>query len=359
AFFRSPLTGIWGESYSGGHLGPHIKKAGYDVVIIKGKARSPTYLTVVDDAVSFRDASGLWGRNTMETEDSVRKEMGEEKAKIMTIGPAGENLVRFACVCNDYYRQLGRTGAGAVMGSKNLKAIAFLGSGEVELADEDKFASVVKEVQARIPKDGPMTKFGTPAMVSARNALGAFPTHYWQRGYFDAHGGINALAMGKEILDRNKACWNCPVACGKMSSVKDGKYRGVTVEGPEYETIFAFGGLCDIGDIKAIAKANEVCDRLGLDTITAGNVIGFAMRAFELRKLDSSFPIRFGDEEVAMKLLEMIAQRQDLGDILADGVRAAAKTLGLDDIAVHVKGLEPPGTIRGGTTGWRSPMRSG
>jgi len=149
--------------------------------------------------------------------------------------------------------------------------------------------------------------------------------------------------MEKEILDKNKACWNCPVACGKMSSVKEGKYKGTVVEGPEYETIFAFGGLCEIADIKAIAKINEVCDNLGIDTITSGNVIGFAMRAYELGRLNSEFPMKFGDDEVVLKLLDMIARREGLGNVLAEGVKSASQILGLEDIAVHVKGLEPPG----------------
>lgn len=343
AFFKSPLTGIWGESYAGGHLGPHIRRAGYDAVIVTGRSNHPTYVSILDDAVSFHDASGLWGMNTIETEDAVRKDLGEEKARVMTIGPAGENMVRFACVCNDYYRQLGRAGAGAVMGSKNLKAMAFLGTGRIELADEEKFEETVREIFAKIPKDGPMTKLGTPRMVNAQNALGVFPTHYWQKGFFDAHASINAPTMAKEILDKNKACWNCPVACGKMSSVKDGKYAGTVVEGPEYETLFAFGGLCELADIKAVAKMNEACDLLGLDTITAGNTIGFAMRAYELGKIQSPFPIKFGDDEVTLKLIEMISRREGIGGTLADGVRMAAGNLGLDDIAVHVKGLEPPG----------------
>lgn len=343
AFFKSPLTGIWGESYSGGHLGPQIKKAGYDAIVIKNASPSPIYISVIDDDVQFHDATALWGKTTMETEDAVKKDIGESKAKVMTIGPAGENLVKFACICNDYYRQLGRAGAGAVMGSKKIKAIAFMGTKEVELENEEKFNAVVKEVLSRIPKDGSMTKYGTPVMVNNQNALGAFPTHYWQKGFFDSHIRINAPTMEKEILDKNKACWNCPVACGKMSSVKEGKYKGTVVEGPEYETIFAFGGLCEIADIKAIAKINEVCDNLGLDTITSGNVIGFTMRAYELGRLNSEFPVKFGDDDVVLKLLNMITKRKGLGNVLAEGVKSASKTLGLEDIAVHVKGLEPPG----------------
>lgn len=342
-FFKSPLTGIWGESYAGGHLGPHIKRAGYDGIVITGVSDRPVFLTIIDDVVEFHDANSLWGNNTRDTEDRVREISGESRMKVMTIGPAGENLVKFACICNDYFRQAGRAGGGAVMGSKKLKAIGILGTGKVELADGESFDKSVKEVLSKIPKDGPLTTEGTPVMVNAQNALGTFPTHYWQKGVFENYHKINSESMRKLIVDRNKACWNCPVACGKLSSVKDGEYRGTVVEGPEYETIFAFGGLCEIDDIRAIAKMNEVCDLLGMDTITSGNVVGFTMRAYELGKLESEFPIEFGDHSVTLKLLNMIAFREGIGDVLAEGVRGAAAKLGLEEIAVHVKGLEPAG----------------
>lgn len=342
AFFKSPQTGIWGESYAGGHLAPHIKKAGYDGIVVTGKAEGPVYLSIVDDRVEIKDASHLWGKDTLETEDAVKGEM-DEKAHVMTIGPAGENLVKFACVCNDHYRQLGRAGGGAVMGSKNLKAVGILGTGEVELHDPEGFKQAVKEVREKIPKNGALTTMGTPVMVNVQNALGTFPTHYWQEGFFDLHEKINAAAMKELILDKNKACWNCPVACGKLSSVKQGDYEGTEVEGPEYETLFAFGGLCELADIRDVAKVNEICDRLGMDTITGGNVIGFAMRAYELDRLGSDFPIEFGDTEVTLRLLDMIAHRKGLGDDLAEGVRGAGERLDLEDIAVHVKGLEVPG----------------
>lgn len=342
-FFKSPLTGIWGESYSGGHLAPQMKRAGYDGIIISGRANSPTFISIIDRKVQFHDASHLWGMNTRETEDAVMEQLGQPDAKVMTIGPAGENMVNFACISNDYFRQLGRAGGGAVMGSKNLKAIAIKGTKKVGLADEESFAAKVKEILAKIPKDGPLTVQGTPVMVNAQNALGTFPTHYWQKGFFDAHETINAQTMLKLIVDKNKACWNCPVSCGKLSSVKEGEFKGTVVEGPEYETIFAFGGLCEIADIRAVTKANEICDLLGLDTITAGNVVGFTMRANELDRLELGFPIDFGSAEDTFKLLRMISYREGIGDILADGVMRASEFLDLEDIAVHVKGLEPPG----------------
>lgn len=343
AFFKSPLTGIWGEAYAGGHFAPQIKRAGYDGIIITGRASSPTYISIIDGKVQFHDASHLWGMNTRETEDAVVEEIGQPEAKVMTIGPAGENMVKFACISNDYFRQLGRAGGGAVMGSKNLKAIAVKGTKKVSLADEESFAAKVKEVLAKIPKEGPLTELGTPFRVNVQNALGTFPTRYWQKGLFDSHETINGPTMLKLIVDKNKACWNCPVGCGKLSSVKEGEFKGTVVEGPEYQTIFAFGGLCEIADIRAVTKANEICDLLGLDTITAGNVVGFAMRANELERLDLKFSLDFGSAEGTFKLLRMISYREGIGDILADGVMEASKQLDLEDIAVHVKGLEPPG----------------
>jgi len=342
-FFKSPLTGIWGESYSGGFLAPHIRRAGYQAIMITGISDKPIYLSIIDDQVEFHDASGIWGLDAFEAEDRVRDDLGDSKVRVMTIGQAGENLVRFACINNDYYRQLGRAGAGALMGSKRLKAIAIRGTQQVEIADPERFERLAEEVRHKIPKGAPISTLGTPRMVDLQNALGAFPTHYWQRGFFAAHERINAPTMKQLIVDRNKACWNCPVACGKMSSVKEGEYQGTTVEGPEYETIFAFGGLCEIGDIAAIAKINEVCDRIGVDTITAGNVIGFAMRAYELGRMKADFPIEFGDDKAVLKLLDMISRREGIGEVLSLGVREAASRLGLEDIAVHVKGLEPPG----------------
>jgi aldehyde:ferredoxin oxidoreductase len=343
AFFKSPLTGIWGEAYAGGYLAPQIRRAGYDGIIITGRANSPIFISIIDGEVHFHDASHLWGMNTRETEDAVTEEIGQPGAKVMTIGPAGENMVNFACISNDYFRQLGRAGGGAVMGSKNLKAIAVKGTKNIDLADKESFAAKVKEILAKIPKDGPLTVQGTPVMVNAQNALGTFPTHYWQKGFFDAHDTINAQTMLELIVDKNKACWNCPVSCGKLSSVKEGEYKGAVVEGPEYETIYAFGGLCEIADIRAVTKANEICDLLGLDTITAGNVVGFTMRANELERLELGFPLDFGSAEDSFKLLRMISYREGIGDILADGVMQASKFLDLEDIAVHVKGLEPPG----------------
>lgn len=342
-YFKSPLTGIYGESYSGGFWAPEFKKAGYDMMIIEGKAPKPTYISIVDDSVELKDAKHFWGLDTHDTEDGVKKEVGEKGLRVAAIGPAGEKLVRFACICNEYGRQAGRCGAGAVMGSKNLKAIAVRGTKSVEVHDEDKLRAFVKELITRMPKDLPLSAMGTPVMVNLENKLGTFPTRYWHKGFFKDHAAINSDAM-KSIIIGRKACFNCPIACGKMVRVSDGKYAGTEVEGPEYETIYAIGGLCEIADIKAVAKANDLCDRLGIDTMETGNAVALAMEACELGKMKMENPIRYGDADAALDLIGKIGRREGpTGAMLSEGIRRAADMLGMSDIAIHVKGLVPAG----------------
>ncbi len=342
-FFKSPLTGIYGESYSGGFFAPEMKKAGYDMITVEGKAAKPTYLSVIDDSVELKDARHFWGLDTHETEDGVKKEVGVKGVRVAAIGPSGEKLVRFACVCNDYGRQAGRGGAGAVMGSKNLKAIAVRGTKPIKVHDEEKLRSYVKELMQRLPKDLPLRNVGTPIMVDLENKLGTFPTHYWHGGFFKGHTAINAEAM-KKIVARNNACFNCPIACGKIVKIADGKYAGTEVEGPEYETIYAMGGLCEIADIRAIAKANDLCDRLGIDTIETGNVIALAMEASNLSKTKIDPKIKFGEADAVLDLIQKIGKSEgQVGTLLSQGVRSAANHLEIPDTAIHVKGQAPAG----------------
>jgi aldehyde:ferredoxin oxidoreductase len=342
-YFKSPLTGIYGESYSGGFWAPEFKKAGCDMMIIEGKAPKPMYISVVDDSVELKDARHFWGLDTHDTEDGVKKEVGEKGVRVAAIGPAGEKLVRFACICNDYGRQAGRCGAGAVMGSKNLKAVAVRGTKPVGVHDEDKLRTFVKELITRMPKDLPLSAWGTPVMVNLENKLGTFPTRYWHKGFFKDHAAINADAV-KSITVSRKACFNCPIACGKLVRITEGKYSGTEVEGPEYETIYSIGGLCEIADIKAVAKANDLCDRLGIDTMETGNAVGLAIEACELGKMKMENRIRYGDADAALDLIEKIGRREGpTATILSEGVRGAANTLGMSEIAIHVKGLVPAG----------------
>jgi len=347
-FFKSPLTGIYAESYSGGKVAPHIRWAGYDAIIVQGRAAKPVYLLVDADRVELRRADHLWGRETYETEDVIKEECGSPEFEVACIGPAGERLVAFSCLVNDYWRCAGRSGAGAVMGSKNLKAIAVRGDrNNINIADEERLRALSRELVKRLRNDRltaeVFPKFGTPVMVNINNLAGAFPTRYWHEAHYDEYEMINAERLREKILVRSKACWGCPIACGKYCEVKDGKYAGVKVEGPEYETIYAFGGLCQINSIEAIAKLNDFCDRQGIDTITAGNVVAFAIEAFERGKLRPEFKLSYSDPDSALRLLGIICRREGVGRLLAGGVRSASKAMNLEDLAIHVKGLEPPG----------------
>jgi len=362
-FFRSPLTGFFGESYSGGFFGPEIKKSGYDIVIIEGRASNPVYLHINDDQVTFRDASSLWGKDTHETEDLIKQELGSKRVRVATIGPAGEYLVKFACICNDYWRQAGRCGGGAVMGSKNLKAIAAEGTKKVSVADEDGLRRMVVEMVRKIPKDLPLTVNGTLGRVDQQNGLGTFPTRYWREGYYNMYKEINAPAMREKIFVKNRGCYNCMLTCGKHCVVRDGEFAGVEIEGPEYETVYCFGGLCMIPDIRAIAKINDVCDRLGIDTMSGGNVIALAMEAYATGRLSGSPGVHYGNVHETLALCEDIAYRRGLGKLLSEGIKPAAEALGMADEAIHVKGLEPAGydprALKGMGLGYAVSTRGG
>ena len=349
AFFKSPLTGIWGESYCGGYIGPELKYAGFDAVAIRGKSEKPVYLLIEDGRAELRSAEHLWGVDALEAEREIKKEHGR-KFQVLTIGPAGENLVKFACVCHAGGRQFGRCGAGAVMGSKRLKAVAVRGTGSVEAANPEGLEEFREWLEGRL-KDrlSGLGWFGTPGIINLVNRVGALPTRNWTEGRFDGIENIEPALLREKFMKRSKSCYACVVGCGKLSSVDSGVYAGARVEGPEYETLFALGPLCGVDSPEAVIKANELCDRLGMDTISAGNVAAFAMELYErgilTREELGGLELRFGNHEALMKLLEMIAYRRGVGDALAEGVRGASKRIGRgsENYAIHVKGLEPPG----------------
>jgi aldehyde:ferredoxin oxidoreductase len=345
-FFKSPLTGIYGESYSGGHVAHRMRATGSEVFIIEGRASRRTYLVVNEKGVEFRDARDLWGLDTFATDDAIRRELGNRNLGVVCIGPAGENLVRFALIQNDYWRSAGRGGCGAVMGSKKLKAIAFQGDKEPEIHNEALFDEVVDEsLKAIRESKGTSTyrEYGTLGMVDVVNEAGVFPVRYWSKGVSAHREKLNGTAMRERVLVSSRACWNCPIACGKLCEVRGGEHKGLRVEGPEYETIYAFGGLCDIGDIEPVMVINDYCDRAGIDTITAGNVVAFAIEAEKRGKLKTGLGMDYGDPKKVMQLLKMITVRQGVGDILAEGVRRASKMLHLPELDITVKGLEPAG----------------
>jgi len=345
-YTKSPQTGFYSESYAGGKVPEAIDSAGFDAIVFTGKSKRPAVIVIVPEGVEFHDATDIWGMNTYETENTVNGKFGKEarKSGAVVIGPAGENLVRFAVIENDYWRSAGRTGVGTVMGSKNLKAIVFKGNKKRPLFNEKRVRTFSKELAAE-SKDNPVVqaykKMGTPMMVESVNKIKAFPTRYWSEGFFDKWKNISAEALHNQCNVQPRACAKCFIACGRMTTVLNGPYAGLKIEGPEYETIFAFGGLCMIDSIEEIAYLNDICDRLGMDTISAGNLCGFTIEAARRKKID--FQIEYGDVDAIAGLLKKIATRQGIGDVLARGIRHAAQTWNMEDMAVHVKGLELPG----------------
>lgn len=341
--FKSPQTGIIGESVIGGTLGAATRWVGTTALVIMKRAERPTYLVLSENGVEFRDASGLWGKDIYETEEELRKEHG--RCSVASIGPAGENLVKFAAIGNEKWRQAGRTGGGAVMGSKRLKAIVVeYDTQKWDAADPEgvrKFSAEVIVPRARQELKSYFER-GTPGAVELANLWGFFPSYYWSRGSVDGWENIAWDAIKREVFVHPRACFGCPTPCGRYSRVREGRYSGSEVE-LEYETIFAIGGLNAITDIKAIVWLNDQADRLGMDTITLGNVFGFAIEAYKRGKLDPGFKLDYGDPEALHRLADMIARREGVGDILAEGVASASRKLGLEDLAVHVKGLEPAG----------------
>jgi aldehyde:ferredoxin oxidoreductase len=341
---RSPLTMGYGESYSGGSLAPAFKATGYDALVITGRSPRPVYLVLTPEGASLEDASSLWGLSTFEAEDQVLREVGEKTARALTIGPAGERLVRFASIGNDYWRSAGRGGLGAVMGSKNLKAIVFHGDREAEWGSPDglrKFSRELSKKGADNPGVEGFRKYGTLKMARVLNHLNGFPSRYWTRGSTPDIERISADYLVGEMDARPKACRNCFIACGKLSRVKKGRHKGLEIEGPEYETVFAFGGLCAISSLEEIAYLNDLCDRLGMDTITTGSIVAMVMEAGRRGLMDQV--IEYGDSSGAGELIMDIAAREGLGSVLAEGVKRASEKLGIQDIAIHVKGMDLPG----------------
>ncbi len=343
-FTKSPLTGFYSESYSGGKTAEPMSRAGYDAIVLEGKSRDPVFLEITDKSVIFHDAGHLWGKGTYETEDAVLEAVGVKGAKAVVIGPAGENLVRFALIENDYWRSAGRTGVGAVMGSKKVKAIVFHGEAKREVADQSRIEDFRKETLAK-SKDNPAVaaykNLGTPMMVAILTDVASFPTRYWSQGTYEHWEKISAEAMNEKLGTKPRACNKCFMACGKFSVVREGRHVGLKIEGPEYETIYSFGGLCMIDSIEEIAYLNDICDNLGMDTITAGNLAAFTIEASRRGKISDT--VNYGDVDGIARLLHQIVTGEGVGAILAKGIRFASREWGLEDIAVHVKGMEPAG----------------
>ncbi|MCX8173438.1 MAG: aldehyde ferredoxin oxidoreductase family protein [Thermoplasmata archaeon] len=335
---KSPLTGTIFDSNSGGHFGLEIKKAGYDAVVIEGTAEKLTYLFVNDENVRFEDASELAGLDTHTTTDKVLAGT-DERARVACIGPAGEKLGLIGCIINDRHRAAGRGGLGAVMGSKNLKAIAVLGTGSPAIAQPERFEAAKKLAQEAIAKN-PVTKdalpnYGTAVLVNVINEIGALPTKNYQEGIFKDADAISGETIRERIFVRRSACGHCPIACGRVT-----RAGGEEGEGPEYETVWAFGADCGVNDIEKIAIANYKCNRYGLDTISTGATIACAMELSE-RGVITEY-IRFGNADAVLQLIDKIGSMEGIGEKLAMGSYRFAKEYGAEEYSMSVKGLELP-----------------
>lgn len=349
-FTKSPQTGFYSESYAGGRAPEALDAAGYDAVVIRGKSKTPTVLVIDPQGVAFQKAGAIWGMDTYESEDEAIKRFAKKsgykkfRAGAVVIGPAGEHQVCFSVIENDYWRSAGRTGAGCIMGSKKLKAIVFQGDCRRKPSDRNAVKTFAKQLAAEAKEHPQVAAYkskGTPMMVKVMNEAGGFPSRYWSEGTYEKWRQISAEALHERCEVKPRACLKCFMACGRMTKVKSGRHAGLRLEGPEYETIYAFGGLCEIDSIEEIIYLNDICDRLGMDTITAGNLCGLTIEAARRGKID--YKIDYGRVDAIAGLLKKIAFREGIGDLLARGIIAASEEWGLEDVAVHVKGLEPAG----------------
>ncbi|MGD9576849.1 MAG: aldehyde ferredoxin oxidoreductase family protein [Syntrophorhabdus sp.] len=348
---KSPLTGAIGMALTGGYFPAELKFAGWDAVIIEGKAEKPTWISIKDNTVRFHDAGGLWGTMTFDCQQMIKDNLNDQNTRVICIGPAGERLSKIACIINER-RAAGRKGLGAVMGSKNLKAIAVRGAGKVAIASEEKYKTARSEMLKAF-KESPVlysafSPAGTPMVVDLTGALGILSAKNWSAtGEFVPVEQLGLDAQNTRKIGKEH-CYDCPVGCSQMKLAKTGPYAGILTEGPEFETIYSFGTETGIANLDAVIAADRLADELGLDSMSAGVTIGFAMELFEkgiLTEADTGgLELKFGNDQAMMTLLRMMAYREGIGDILADGTRTAAKKIGKgsEKYAMHIKGLELP-----------------
>ncbi|MBN2026455.1 MAG: aldehyde ferredoxin oxidoreductase family protein [Actinobacteria bacterium] len=347
---RSPLTGIWGEACMGGHFAPQLKRTGYDGIVVTGASEKPVYLYVTDEGAEIRDASHLWGRDTYETEEALKDEVGDKRAQAMCIGPAGENLVKYANVMNDRGSTAGRCGMGAVMGSKKLKAVVARGGKKAPIADEGAYKAArehLNEVLRFSMIGESFGTYGTNVGMDFGMAIGDAPTKNWREAYWE--GGpekLGGVAVAESILTRTHSCYGCPIGCKRIVKVDAGPFAMEEGPGSEYEAAAALGTMQRMDSVEANNKANEMCNRYGMDSISTGGTIAYATEAFEEGLIVESdtggIKLGWNQPETLLLLIDKIAQREGFGDELAEGVRSMAEKYGGDDFAIHVKGLECP-----------------
>jgi aldehyde:ferredoxin oxidoreductase len=347
---KSPLTGFLGDCLAGSYFSAAMKRSGYEGIVITGKADKPTWIFVDDDVVYFNDATDLMGKETFETEEAIRAKVGDERVRACTIGPAGERLVRYANLTNDRGRQAGRTGPGAVMGSKLVKALAIRGTNAIKVADPDNLMAACHALSevAQGTKTEKYRVLGTPSNVLNMNRLGVLPTRNYQNGEFEGAEKVSGEYMKEHFTEKAVACAGCPIGCEQVAHIKDGEYAGARTS-IDYESLFAFGPNCGVDDLAAVVAAIERCDAYGMDTMSTGVTISWAMECFQrgiLTKEDFGGvePV-WGNHQAVFDLVKKIAYREGIGDLLAEGTkRAAAKVgKGSEHFAMNVKGLEAAG----------------
>jgi aldehyde:ferredoxin oxidoreductase len=347
---KSPLTGLIGDSLSSSFWSLALKRTGYDAIVVTGAAESPVYLFIDNDIVHFKKADHLWGKGSPETERIIRDSIGDTRVKVASIGPGGENLVRYACITNDSNRQAGRTGTGAVMGSKKLKAIALRGTTPIRVYNLEEVERLSIDILHKA--EGPDTEkyrlLGTPSNILVLNRLAALPTRNFQQSMFDKAENVSGETLAERYLTKTMSCAACPVACGHIYAVAEGPESGTQWE-LDYETLFALGPLCSIDHVPSILKAAELCDYYGIDTISAGSCVAWGMECFEkglFTKNDTEgIELTFGNHDALVEIIPKIGERSGIGGILAEGVSVASSKLGQnsEQWAMHGKGLEFPG----------------
>ena len=348
---KSPLTGGFGAAEAGGYFGAELTAAGFDAIVLTGQSPRPIYLWIKDGAAELREASHLWGKLTADAQQAIREELGDERVRVAQIGPAGEQLAPIACVMHDVSRAAGRCGLGAVMGAKRLKAVAVRGSRRKEVADREGLADIGRWFGAHFPSTwaAALAELGTDNGLIGQNEAGGLPTRNFREGSFAQYENLSGERMRDTILKGRDSCFACPIRCKRAVAVEEGPFRvDPAYGGPEYETIGAFGSACAVGDLAAIAKANELCNAYGLDTISAGVSIAWAMECFERGLLTTAdtggLELRFGDAAAMVALVEGIGKRQDFGRLLGEGSLRAARAIGRGSelYAMQAKGQEVP-----------------
>jgi aldehyde:ferredoxin oxidoreductase len=345
---KSPLTGGFGEAEAGGFWGAELKKAGFDAVIIEGQAASPVYLWIQDGQAELRDAGHLWGKEIAETHLEIRKELADTLIRTAIIGLGGERLVRFACIAEDITHIAGRTGMGAVMGSKKLKAIAVRGRNVPPMANPATVHDLARWMAKNYKEETKVWKYGTGESMEAHNLTGNLSVLNFQDGFFEGAEKLSGRVICDQFRVGMHGCYACPIRCKKEIKIEGPWAVDPVYGGPEFETIAAFGPNCGVSDAKAVCKAHDLCNRYGIDTISAGVTISFAMECFERGLLTSQdtggYDLRFGNAEAMLQMLEQMVHRQHVGDLLAEGSKRAAAKIGrgAENFAIHVKGLELP-----------------